>query len=251
MTDLHVKALGQGTPAVLVHGSGGGCDSWSEQHALAARFRLLLPDRRGYGHSPRAARIDCETDAVDIADLLGNGAHLVGQSYGGVGSLLAAARRPEAVISLAVLEPPILGLVRVNPEADGIMERLTRVYDTMQAATPEEFDAAFDTALGFPRPPAPLTPESRMAVESMMKERLPFDTHVPFDRLAEAPFPKLVVSGGWSPVFTAVCDELARRIRAERAVVRGAGHAIHRAGKPFNELLEALWNSVKLPSAVR
>ncbi len=241
MADLHVKILGQGTPVVLVHGSGGNGDSWVPQHPLAVRYRLLMPDRRGYGRSPPASRIDYETDAKDIAELLGDGAHLVGQSYGGVSSLLAAARRPEVVLSLAVLEPPILGLARGNPEADGIMARVKRVYETMQDASPEEFDAAFDAALGFPREPAALDPATRRGVESMMRERLPFDAQVPFDRLAAAPFPKLVVSGGWSDVFDVVCDELARRTGAARTVVPGAGHAIHRTGTPLNERLQALW----------
>src|SRR5919198_138719 len=77
----------------------------------AARYHMLLLDRRGYGDSPpRAtpATFDVrafDTQAEEIADLLGEGAHLVGHSYGGLLSLLAAACRPDAVRSLTVIEP--------------------------------------------------------------------------------------------------------------------------------------------------
>ncbi|WP_220448327.1 alpha/beta fold hydrolase [Nonomuraea diastatica] len=101
---VHVTALGpHGAPPVLfVHGS----TSWGDdpsygfaaQAPLAGRVRLLLMDRRGYGRSPDAGERfpgDYLADADDIAELLGDGAHLVGHSYGGVGAMIAAVRRPE------------------------------------------------------------------------------------------------------------------------------------------------------------
>ena len=53
------------------------------------------------------------------------------------------------------------------------------------------------------------------------------------------PFPKLVVSGGHSPAFDAVCDFLTDHLRAARAVVAGRGHSAPRTGEPFNERLRA------------
>ena len=55
--------------------------------------------------------------------------------------------------------------------------------------------------------------------------------------LARAPFPKLVISGGHSPAFEAVCDVLADRTGAERAVLAGRGHTIPALGEPYNELV--------------
>ena len=241
MTDLYTKALGHGTPAVLVHGSGTGSDVWARQLPLAARFRLLMPDRRGYGRSPPCERIDYEADAADVADLLGGGAHLVGESYGAVVALFAAGMRPEAVLSLVVIEPPIFGLVRGDPVADGIAARLESVYATMRGAEPEEFVAAFNRAVGFEFLPESLGPEARTGVRAIMRERTPFDAQVPLDRLADAPFPKLVVSGGWNDIFEAICDELAGRLGAERAVLRGAGHDVLHTGSLLNERLAAFW----------
>src|SRR5688500_358664 len=106
-TDLHVDTWGDGTPVVLVHGSlATAAEEWEAQRPLVDEgFRLVAPDRRGYGRSPAAAGEDFLRDAEDIAELMGDGAHLVGHSYGGLGVLFAAALRPEATLSVAVLEP--------------------------------------------------------------------------------------------------------------------------------------------------
>lgn len=57
--------------------------------------------------------------------------------------------------------------------------------------------------------------------------------------LGAAPFPKLVVSGGHSAAFDAVCDVLELRLDARRAVLPGAGHSIPRVGEPLNALIAA------------
>lgn len=82
---LHVESWGEGTPVVLVHGSLAlGLEEWEQQRPLTAEgFHLLVPDRRGYGRSPGADGEDFLRDAEDIAELMGDGAHLVGHSYGG------------------------------------------------------------------------------------------------------------------------------------------------------------------------
>ena len=94
MSDLFVESWGRGTPVVLVHGSlATGADEWEAQRPLADEgFQLLVLDRRGYGRSPAADGEDLVRDGEDIADLMGDGAHLVGHSYGGLGVLFAAAQ---------------------------------------------------------------------------------------------------------------------------------------------------------------
>jgi hypothetical protein len=64
---------------------------------------------------------------------------------------------------------------------------------------------------------------------------------LPLAEVAAASFPKLVVSGGHSAGFEAICDDMAGRIGASRAVVAGAGHEIQFTGAPLNEALLALW----------
>ena len=62
---------------------------------------------------------------------------------------------------------------------------------------------------------------------------------MPLGVIASRAFPKLVISGGHSPAFESVCDMLAERIGAERAVLAGRGHTIPSLGAPYNMLVEA------------
>jgi hypothetical protein len=68
---------------------------------------------------------------------------------------------------------------------------------------------------------------------------------LPLEELAAAPFPKLVVSGGHSAGFNAICDDLAERIGASRTRVDGAGHEIQFAGTPINDTLLAHWRTIR------
>src|SRR5262249_55746897 len=85
---IEITRVGTGPPVVMVHGSaqGGrvsGQDYWRYQLPLADRgWELVLPSRPGHGPSPTRGPEDLEVDAVWVAELLGDGAHLVGHSYG-------------------------------------------------------------------------------------------------------------------------------------------------------------------------
>jgi pimeloyl-ACP methyl ester carboxylesterase len=86
------------------------------QKSLAGGYRLLVVDRRGYGSSPDIDRSDYDVDASDVIELLGEGAHLVGHSYGGVVAMFAAGRRPEAARSLALTEPAAFRIAVEDPK---------------------------------------------------------------------------------------------------------------------------------------
>src|ERR687887_516949 len=117
--DVHVETVGSGPRVVLVHGSvGSGWSTWWAQRPLAERFTLVVPDGPGSPPTPPVERVDFEEQAPLVADLLEDGAHLVGHSYGGVVSLYAAALRSEAVRSLTVIEPPAFGIARDHPAVD-------------------------------------------------------------------------------------------------------------------------------------
>ena len=98
---------------VFVHGSVmGGRPTWSGQRALGDRFELEILERPGFPPNPPVDHVDFEEHAVLVADAVGDGAHLVGHSYGGVIALLAAALVPDAVRSLTVIEPPATRVAR-------------------------------------------------------------------------------------------------------------------------------------------
>jgi pimeloyl-ACP methyl ester carboxylesterase len=115
---------------VLVHGSlATGSEEWQAQRSLADEgFRLLVLDRRGYGQSPQVLGEDFLRDADYIAQLMGDGAHLVGHSYGGLGVMFAAARRPDTTRSLALLEPVAFALGQRSPAARTLVDDVRRLW---------------------------------------------------------------------------------------------------------------------------
>lgn len=245
-TDLHMEVWGAGTRVVLVHGSlATAAEEWEAQRPLADEgFRLLAPDRRGYGRSPAADGEDFLRDADDIAELMGDAAHLVGHSYGGLGVLFAAARRPEATLSLTLLEPATFALGQQHPAARALVGDVRRVWND---DVPDDlWVVAFLKAVG--SDPDEFPPEFLAAalplVPVLRRARPVWYPDLPLSEVAAAPFPKLVISGGHSAGFDAICDDLADRIGASREVVEGAGHEIQFTGKPINDTLLATFRAV-------
>lgn len=69
---LTVHLSGEGRPVLFIHGFPLDHSMWSEQMPLAARFRLIVPDLRGFGHSGAGEGIrSIEQLADDLAALLG------------------------------------------------------------------------------------------------------------------------------------------------------------------------------------
>jgi pimeloyl-ACP methyl ester carboxylesterase len=234
---LQVDVLGSGPRLVLVHGSVvNGPATWPQQRTLADRFRLELVTRPGFPPNPPVERVDFELDAPLVAEHLGDGAHLVGHSYGGVISLLAAAQRPDAVRSLTVIEPPCFGVARGEPAVDAFVTSYEQ--EVVPITDPRERLVRFLGSVGSTvRLPDPLSPELEQGGQMQIVERGPHEAEIPLALMRAAPFAKLVVSGVHHPAFDAVCDVLERELGAERAVIPGGGHSVQRTGEPFNERL--------------
>ena len=111
---LHVLEQGAGPPVVLLHGFPELAHSWRHQlPALAgAGFRAVAPDLRGYGRSDRPAAVEdygiaaLAGDVAGLIDELGGSAHVVGHDFGGSLAWVLAARAPQKVRSLAILNSP-------------------------------------------------------------------------------------------------------------------------------------------------
>jgi pimeloyl-ACP methyl ester carboxylesterase len=224
-----------------VHGSvRNGDTSWAAQRPLAAHFELVVLNRPCFPPNPLEEVVDFEEHAAWVAEKLLPGDHLCGHSYGAVVSLYAAGQ-VEDLRSLTVLEPPAFGLAAGNPDADSLAETL-RLHWKEGPSDPREFLLGFYARVAGREVelPDPLPPDLEQGARTLMIERFPWEADPPLYLLAAAPFPKLVVSGGWSPAFDAVCDVLEDRLAAERAVVPGAGHNPQLA-EGFNQrLLEFL-----------
>lgn len=238
---MHVERAGDSGPLVLlVHGSGAaGWDAWALQRPLAADYRLVVPHRTGYPPNPPLELIDFEIQARELIDLIEPGTNVVGHSYGGVVSLLAAALVPERVASLTVIEPPAFDLVRGDPDVERLVGELAEIWAARDASLRDRL-ARLGNAIGVTQVlPDPLPPEWEGDTRAMFSERPPWEAKIPLEVLARTSFRKLVVSGGHSAAFDAVCDVLIDRLHAERAVFVGRGHGVSTMAGPLNKRLRA------------
>jgi pimeloyl-ACP methyl ester carboxylesterase len=223
---------------VLVHGSVVGARmTWAGQQPLAEPFELVVIERPGFPPGPPVERVDFESDAALVAELLQPGDHLVGHSYGGVVAMLAAAQKPAAVRSLTVIEPPATRVAAGNPAVDAFAAAGEALYAAGGRDDPETFLRKFLSAVGSALdPPSPLPPELQQGARALQVERGPWGAEIPLDALAAAPFPKLVLSGNHNPAFDGICDVLEERLPAERVVLEGFGHTVQRH-PDFNDRL--------------
>ncbi len=128
-----------------------------------------------------------------FAELLGDGAHLVGHSYGAVIALLAAAERPEAVRSLTVSEPGSLRVAEGIPVVDEMIANGERLFSHASEIPSEDFLRLFRGGAGSAyETPDELPEELLHGVELLKRERPSWEAEIPLERLAAAGFPVLV-----------------------------------------------------------
>lgn len=101
-------------PAVMVHGLGGSSTNWTglmdELRDLLDQWAIDLP---GYGESPPGRRHSVSAFAgvlTSYLDQFGRAVHLLGNSMGGLVSVLVAARRPDLVATLTLISPAMPNL---------------------------------------------------------------------------------------------------------------------------------------------
>ena len=116
-----------GPTALLLHGLSGVADVWCDTvGALGeSRPRCVAVDQRGHGHSPATPgryRVgDHVGDVRTLVGRLGAPVHLVGHSMGARVAFVTAARRPELVASVVVVD--------IGPEAwVANIDRTTRMF---------------------------------------------------------------------------------------------------------------------------
>lgn len=168
---------GGGEPALYVHGLGGASTNWTDYAGLLATRldgeALDLPGFGRSGPSPRGYSLE-EHARVVVAYLEHRGAgpvHLVGNSLGGVVSVLVAAARPDLVRTLTLVSPampylrPRLGSDVAMPLL--IMPGIGRLAQARVDAMPAEKRAAGMIRICFAHPEAVPRNRRREAVEDM------------------------------------------------------------------------------------
>jgi haloacetate dehalogenase len=121
---MHYVESGKGPPVVLLHGFPETWFCWRHQiPALSSRYRLIVPDLRGYGRSAKpAAGYDKRTMANDILGLMQHcgcpTAVIVGHDRGARVATRLAKDHPEAVERLVVMDniPTRIIFERMNAE---------------------------------------------------------------------------------------------------------------------------------------
>ncbi|WP_433199793.1 alpha/beta fold hydrolase [Dactylosporangium sp. CS-047395] len=225
-------------PVLLLHGlAGAAAELAPTALALADRFRVVVPDQRGHGHSTRRpADLSRHAFAADaaavIAELCGGGpAAVAGQSMGGHTALLLAAWHPALVSRLVMLEAGVGGMA---PD-DDYPARLGRWFAGWPApfasrAAAEEFLGGTATARAWAADLEP-TPDGlrpRFDADVMEAAIRPVAAEARWDEWSSITAPTLLIRGsrGTCP------PEEDARMRSLRPsvgyeVIADAGHDAH------------------------
>jgi len=117
-TDLFVRQVGSGAPALFVHGLGGNSSNWTDlMWLLSDDVHAVAPDLPGFGRSgPAASGVYSPQGQADflaefVERTFAEPVHLFGNSMGGAISLQLAGRHPELVRSLTLVSPALPDLM--------------------------------------------------------------------------------------------------------------------------------------------
>lgn len=206
---IHLHEFGAGPPVLMLHGGGPGASGLSNYarniDALAARFRVLVPDLPGYGGSSKGVNSedpfgDLAAAMLALLDALGiDRAHVVGNSLGGACALRMALEQPGCVDRLVLMGPGGIGISQAAP-TEGLkrllgyyagegptLEKLRTficedlVFDGSripEAVLRERFEASIDPeVLASPPLRAPKDLEAFRRLDFLLDPRLPALAH--------------------------------------------------------------------------
>lgn len=250
---VHVERWGsEGPRVVMIHGgaqgtSAAGHKNFYAQEALGAGgWQLLVPDRPGHGQSPDPGRPDdAEADGVWAAEMLGDGAHLVGHSYGGLVALAALARRPEAVRSLILIEPALLKIATSAPAVRKVLFGLaTTMILPYSAATKAKRAMGL---LGIPDAFALEEGDYESLGRSLKAGKFPSKKAMNgwLALVRERNIPFLTISAGSNGAFEATCAISAEKGGGRHAIVPMPHHFPQWSPEVFNPMVDAFWREAE------
>lgn len=115
-TTLHVRVGGKGPAVVLLHGYGETGDMWTPLAAdLARTHTVIVPDLHGMGLSATAAsgfeKANEAEDIIGVMDVLrAERADVVAHDIGNMVAYALAARHPDRVTKLVLMDAPVPGI---------------------------------------------------------------------------------------------------------------------------------------------
>jgi len=232
---------GAGSPTLLLHGIGNYGRYWDLfADGVGGRLRLVAPDARGHGESGRPADgyapADFAADALAVLDAIGIArAVVVGHSMGGLHAINLAARHPERVRALVIVDaspdPMPAGAERAQRLLTGRPARFrdraeARAY--LERTSPGYVSAVYENRLAFAfrEENGELVWRSDpAALERIMRGRTPAEDR--WGALARIDCPTLVVRGTRSNVLSEeVANEMVRALSNGRLMELDAGHNV-------------------------
>jgi 3-oxoadipate enol-lactonase len=252
--EIVYRVLGDGPPVILLHPFPANYEFWRPvAEALAARYRVILPDLRGHGDSGVGeGSATMEKHAADIARVMDDAdvgrAPLVGVSIGGY-ALFEFWRRYRGRVAA-------LGLCNTKAPADsaeGRAGRLQAANDVLERGTEPFFESMIPRLLG--RTTRETRPDLVDGVLRMMRKMSPEDVAQvqrgmaeradSMDTLKTINVPTLIVTGEEDILTGANEAELMRRhiSGSQLRVIPKAGHYSpweqpEEAGKLLRQFLE-------------
>jgi pimeloyl-ACP methyl ester carboxylesterase len=200
---------------VCLHASASSGRQWQPLgRRLAGRYRVLSPDLYGAGDSPPWPGERELTLADEVALLepvfcdAGDGAHLVGHSYGGAVAVHAALSHPGWFRSLVLIEPVLFGLLLAeDPGQPAAREILAVGQQTRAAVELGALDSAARRFIDYWMGPgtwADMPPRRQAAVAQAMcavgsEWSALFADTTPLSAYASLDLPTLYLVGGRSP----------------------------------------------------
>lgn len=235
---LYYEEHGSGIPILLSHGMGSDAMNWgSAPQELASLGRAIIYDRRGCTRSERpepyehtSAAEHAEDAAALLQALDATPAIVVGRSYAGEVVLHVAAKYPERVLALVLLEG---GGLALSPEIRAFNAELA---DKIRHAVAEDGpEAGMETLLrtvlgdeGFQAVPKDMKERIVANVPAILAEMAGEDEQLlDADPLRQITCPTLVVSAASSPpAFRAASETLTETMPHARLVTIEGGHLI-------------------------
>jgi pimeloyl-ACP methyl ester carboxylesterase len=180
----YYEVSGSGRPLILLHGGMCTAETFDGQSpALAAHFRVYLPERRAHGRTadvsgPITYEIMAQDTIAFIESVGIEHAHLVGWSDGALVGLLVALWRPELVDKLVLMAQPV-GWEGVRPELAPLLGAMTKemvppelrqAYEAVSPDGPAHLDVVLDklVALWNTDPAFPLSDLERVAAPTLV-----------------------------------------------------------------------------------
>ena len=232
----HWEETGQGERTLLLHCSLALGRALMPLAGMLKDRHAILPDLPGHGKSGDAdPQRDYLTTAIDMAETFLDGpTHLIGHSLGGVVALGVAARHPDSVASLTLIEPVFFIAADGTDAHRQYREDHAPIMADIEAGRSEDATRAFMGIWGTGQPWEDMPEQMRDAMVKRIDLIRRSGPGLSQDSagilsgggLSRIDAPVTLIEGGKThPVIPAILDGLQERLpQAQRARIDGAGH---------------------------